>query len=353
MSTRNSNIEVLRIIAMVMVLSLHSFLWNLASGSDGYIHEFSLGVCFDYFRESLCICAVNVFVLISGYYGIKWKLKSFLNFVFQVCFWSLGLYLMLLLFGKVSYSNSELFYRFVGVIGNYWFVEAYLGLYLLSPILNLWLDRTPRRSVLVLTLLFILFEVVSELLGLKRNFVRGYNTLAFCGIYMIGKLLYLYKDKLSTYLSISTLKRTLLYVLFALIITSISLYKLFVKGNDYMTIQLSFNYAYSNPLVIIEGILLFLVFIPLKFDNKYVNFFACSNFSVYLFHMHPNIQDRYYLICGQLYDRPFLFHLLALIGLFCGIVLFAVLVDKIRMRFFEWIYPKCEIFFVKLWNTRG
>lgn len=352
MSARNSNIELLRIIAMIMILSLHSFVWNRASGSDGYIRTFSFGVCFDYFRESLCLCAVNVYVLISGYYGIKWRWKSFLGFVFQVCFWSLGIYLLLLIIGKATYSNTELFHRFIGVIGNYWFVEAYLGLYLLSPILNIYLEKTPRKSIFVLILLFILFEVVSELLGSTRNFIRGYNTLAFCGIYMIGRLLFLYRDKLTSYLAIPTYKRLLFYVLIAMTIASVSLYKLIVKGNDYMTIQTSFNFAYSNPLVIIESVLLFLLFIPMKFDNKYVNYFATSIFAVYLFHLHPNLKERYYSFCGQLYDQPFLQHLLALICLFCGIVLVSVFVDKIRMRVFMLMYPKCKSLFVKLWNSK-
>ena len=70
---RQSNIEALRLLSMLMVLNLHSF-W-------GYVHNHGSVVfqAFDFFRESTSICAVNVFILISGYFGIKWKVKSFFN----------------------------------------------------------------------------------------------------------------------------------------------------------------------------------------------------------------------------------------------------------------------------------
>ena len=67
--TRQSNIEALRLLSMLMVLNLHSF-W-------GFEHGSGILQAVDFFRESTSICAVNTFLIISGYFGINWKFKSF------------------------------------------------------------------------------------------------------------------------------------------------------------------------------------------------------------------------------------------------------------------------------------
>ena len=63
--TRESNIELLRIISMIMVVVLHFFYhgeilrWTTVE-SSGYLTYWSV--------EALAFVAVNVFVLISGYF---------------------------------------------------------------------------------------------------------------------------------------------------------------------------------------------------------------------------------------------------------------------------------------------
>ena len=60
---RQSNIELLRILVMLGVVVLHMNLYGLKMAA-----EFSGKFIFMHFTESLFICAVNVFVLITGYF---------------------------------------------------------------------------------------------------------------------------------------------------------------------------------------------------------------------------------------------------------------------------------------------
>lgn len=69
-SIRESNMELLRVLCMLFIvcghiISAHKF--DLIGGCSYYINHF--------FR-SFTIIAVNVYVLISGYYGIKLKVKK-------------------------------------------------------------------------------------------------------------------------------------------------------------------------------------------------------------------------------------------------------------------------------------
>lgn len=67
---RKSNIELLRIVSMLMILVLHSFY------TPPHLHIVDIQVCTNYFIESLCICAVNMFVITSGYFSIKQNFRS-------------------------------------------------------------------------------------------------------------------------------------------------------------------------------------------------------------------------------------------------------------------------------------
>lgn len=68
---RNFNMELLRIISMFMVLVLHCLLTTGAL-------EYSSGIRYYvyWFMEALCIIAVDVFVLITGYFMIESKFKA-------------------------------------------------------------------------------------------------------------------------------------------------------------------------------------------------------------------------------------------------------------------------------------
>ena len=72
-SKRNANIELLRILSMFMVLVLHALGWSGAlehlSGAQYWVY---------WFIEALAIIAVNVFMLISGYFQVTcfFKIKN-------------------------------------------------------------------------------------------------------------------------------------------------------------------------------------------------------------------------------------------------------------------------------------
>lgn len=73
-NSRLSNIELVRIIAISMILLLHVV-------GHGYKAEG--------WSVNFAMIGVNLFVLISGYFGINFKWKSVLNLIFTVYFYIL------------------------------------------------------------------------------------------------------------------------------------------------------------------------------------------------------------------------------------------------------------------------
>lgn len=90
---RELNIEILRIISMVLVLLNHSY-WNAGFFKIDMVHSdllLSVGVLELYGWIFVC---VPCFIVISGYFGIRWKWKGLFNYLFQIGFWGGLVYLL-------------------------------------------------------------------------------------------------------------------------------------------------------------------------------------------------------------------------------------------------------------------
>ena len=88
---RNLNFELLRIIAMFMVVMLHVNLFGgLLSGYKPTLYPVPFLV--SNFIEFLCIIAPNLYVLISGYFlsnkKYPFKIEKLFYLILVTCFWS-------------------------------------------------------------------------------------------------------------------------------------------------------------------------------------------------------------------------------------------------------------------------
>lgn len=76
---RSSNIELLRIIAITFVLILHTRFDGILAVYDGGL---TLSHICRFAFEALAIVGVNVFVMISGYFGIRLTARSIGRYCF-------------------------------------------------------------------------------------------------------------------------------------------------------------------------------------------------------------------------------------------------------------------------------
>lgn len=81
---RQVNIELLRMIAMVLVLLTHT---QFGKGDISLVHSDLLRAIGNYEVDSWTFVCVPSFVVISGYFGIHWKWKGLFNYLFQIGFW--------------------------------------------------------------------------------------------------------------------------------------------------------------------------------------------------------------------------------------------------------------------------
>lgn len=286
---RNSNFELMRIISMIFIVLGHILLHgNLIINCDNAIVKYILQ-----FLQYIIIIHVNSFVLLSGYFQSKsnFKLTKFLGLLIQVMFYNMLILAVGIKLGLIQNYDSLTFINrlFFSSVNEYWFIKMYIVVYLMSNIINKFIECLNKKSYQkVLILVFFIFSVMSFITGGKFFVNDGYNFYNFIFLYLIGGYLRRYNIK---EIKISKYRVILILVFFLMAIINFSLVELAYFVNDSSGIVyeisnriLNFKLLYSTPFVIIQTISYFLFFETLKLKNKTINFLSSCVFGVYLFH---------------------------------------------------------------------
>lgn len=309
---RNSNLELLRLLSMLMILNLHSF-W-------GYTHGSGLGQAVDFFRECTSICAVNAFLIISGYFGIRWKIKSFFNLIFQLFFYAFLVYVISSLLGVIDFSISGLLSNLKCLYVHWGFITWYLLLYICSPLLNAFVENVTSKQLFGYIIILILSE---------HLMTRDYSFLNYCTMYLIGKYISITGAVNNTRIKPGFLYWILSFFIFVLVYVS---FKYMHADTAIRMSTLPWGLDYASPLVILQAVFLFIWFARLKVQSKVVNWCATSCLSIFLIHMHPAIkQIGYYGYTESLYLLPVFEHIGKLLLLMMIVFFGSILIDKIRI----------------------
>lgn len=324
MAARQSNIELLRIIAMMMVLFLHA---NGAIGPFVQLSDTHNGVeeFVRLFLEIACVVSVNAFIMISGWFGIKPSVKGICSLFFQLIFYGLIIALVYRISGRAPVSLKETFLSCLGI--TYWFIPAYVILYILSPFLNSFLDNAPKNTLGVLIVAYFVAQLVYGRFGDQGHFHAGYSALSFVGLYLAAGYLKRYPFRASS------LSSGVDFCIYGFLTLATSLLGFFI-GGSILTGSHSVL-AYNNPLIILSTFFFFLGFSKLRIQSKAINWIASSAFAIYLIHMNHLVKIDYRMLMSDLYHNNspiigalMIFVAVILVGAFC------VLVDKIRV--FTW-----------------
>lgn len=332
-TNRVSNIELLRIVAMFMVLLFHANMWSLECcyNEVGLLNDFNANIqsLFNINLESgiTCIC-VNLFVIISGFFGIKLNLKKIKAFVFQCVFIGFVAFLLYWILNPcMKFSGGVICQILVSGLAN-WFVRMYLLLMFASPALNMYIKSLETNNLIKVTLLLLILSSVLGFNGLYfNNFASGYSFDFFIVLYFVGACLYRYRSEIKNKIKKSHILIFYLTSLSVLVIWA--LYK--NKSGCY------FNYDYNNPLILMMSIAVFSLFIKMNFTSKIVNVVAQGCFAVFLLHTNDLLGSYFKRVIQYLYVNiasDLLFIMLVMFFL-TSIYLFALLIDFFRRKVYK------------------
>lgn len=268
---RQSNFELLRIIAMLLVLAVHANFYSLDAVSKNDFLSDPVPSFTRSFLQAIAIVCVNVFVLISGYFRIRPSLKGFCNLCFQCLFASFVVFVIMKI-GKTPVSFKD-YASFLYLLPNVaWFIKSYIALYLVTPILNIYLDNSSQRTQRLVLIAFFVFQTVYGWTNAAPFYEFGYSAFSFIGLYLLAQYFRKYRTVKN--------KSRCVYVYISCMIGITLLYfgcTMIGGGVD--------AYAYIDPLVIIGALSLVLLFSKIQIkSSKAINWIAQSCFMVYLLH---------------------------------------------------------------------
>lgn len=329
MKERQQNFELLRIIAMFMIVISHvSTHYILAY--DVELASFN-GLLLSILRSLIFIC-VNVYILITGYFSVhstKLKFRKLLNVALLPGFISVVLLIILMSFGAVDFNIWQILGKFFATLkGEYWFISNYFALYLFIPLLNKIFHALSKQEVQ--QLLFLNFLVGTLWSSFLENdvivgFNSGFSLIFFVFLYFIGAYIRTYgaffkdfnkKEYLSAYLIIGVLTGVLQFL---------------IPAVDFVN--------YNGPSELIMSYCFFMFISKIEVKSIKINYIATYVLSVYLVHEQNEVREL-------IWDSPFIHQIIGFsqITFIPAVILVAVLVFTVSWvigwlltNIFEWL----------------
>lgn len=339
--TRNSNLELYRILCMLLIVAHHFAVHGFAESEITYcLNKYVV----DLFASGGKI-GVDGFILISGYFMVnsQYNFKKFLKLEGEVWFYSVGIILLFLTvlhptspFGIGSMIKAA----FPLIFNEYWFVTSFVVLMLFSPVLN-HIAHTVRKQTYQM-LLGIIFVCAGILPVFLNVYYMTDKITWFVFLYLLAGYVRLYCPAPQKR---NGQKHFMVAVFFYLLLAASSIACNWAGaqfGSEKLLQKSRYFMLESSPLVFIVSFELFMGFLRMKeFKNKTINMIAGAAFGVYL--IHDNKFMRGYLWdtifqCKEHYQSSFL----PLYGCMAVLLIYIVCtcVELIRQRTVEKIWMR-------------
>ena len=293
---RNYGIDLLRVFLMLMIVAGHLL---VHTGIRGELANFSFKWNYTWICQTILLCAVNCFVLITGYFANvnshSIRIKKLLLLYGQVLFYSVSIYLILLVLGKTNHSLFGILFETINAVfpfssGQYWFFSSYILLMLLAPFLNLMLSKLNDFALKILTAVIIaLFYVlpIFQIVFMQFDVSEGMGIIGFITLYIIGHALKRFKIKIPKVACVFGI------ILNCAMIFASKIVLAFIVEKLQMNVGSSLLYNYNMITQLVNAVLLLFLFKEIKIKKtgaKIISFISASTFGIYLLHEHPNIR---------------------------------------------------------------
>nr|WP_295677046.1 acyltransferase family protein [uncultured Intestinibacter sp.] len=316
---RSSNFELLRIISIIMIITLHYLeYYALPHANIGTLNYYII-----HFIESVCIMGVNCFVLITGYFLInkdKVNIRKIIDLLLMVAFYGFIFYFMMMFINKSEFNIKEFIKAIIPFLaGKRWFVRTYMILFLIAPYINKSLITLSKKSFQILIIiLMIFFSIWPSFVPYPPVDDFGYGIINFIVLYVIGAYIKLhFKNNKNIVIDL---------IIYIICIISTYLFSLYYGP----------SWGYNFITNICGSIILFIIFSKLKIKSYKINYIASFVFGIYIVHCDFQTQDLVFnklLKCKLYSNSQFLIpHML-----FSIIILFIIslIIDIIRKQIFR------------------
>lgn len=351
---RSSNIELLRIIAMFLIILHHTIVHGVLDKQtfDFFaLSYFSKHVLTVFIMQSMIILGkmgVAIFIIITGYFMVysTAKLVKLIKVWLPIFFYSVVLFLFCVAIGQQPFSiEDSIKSAFPVVSNNYWFMTGYIVMYLFIPFINTFLkNATTTQRLLVLGLLFVTNIVVPIIFVTAPSHAAALganNIVSFVFLYLVGAEL-----RLRSILQKKNLKlgRMIFWGAFTGYIASVGcldLIGLITRQNFFIKHATVLSGTGSNGLFALGMAIGFFIMIgnhSMQYQPS-INMVAGSTLSVYLIHDNSYIRPWLWHTVFRLDSVSSELWLSAVAKIFVIsslVFIVATLIDLIRRRLFDY-----------------
>ena len=310
---RNSNLELLRILAMFLIISHHYILHGaLPLEEMPYTIHKVIALCLSAGGRS----GVSLFLLISGYFSIRstFNVKRVITLIVKVWVFSVLLFLVfhLILTPDATLNIKSLVKIFLpSTFTQWWFATVFIILSLLSPFINIALRAlTQNQHKNLVVLLIVIWCIIPTFTAAEFGFSR----LAWAvSLYIISAYFSLYPPKIRFNVHIGL-------CVFWLIVLFTSIFILEYLGRFHSVFSTNSQYfcSFNKLPVFMFSLELFLIFTNMKPRySKVINTVASTTFGIYL--IHENVLTRPY-IWKTLFDNTEYYGSLVFFARYAGVV---------------------------------
>ena len=292
-SNRQYGIDFLKIISMLMIVLLHILNHG---GVLKELNSFSAQYAAAHFLQCMAVCAVNVYVMISGYLYVEkdFKFQNIVRLWITVLFYSVTLPLLLKFSGQDIGIKTILSGFFPILRSQYWFFTQYFALFFMIPVLN-WVIKNRQLAKRTLITLVLLLAVL-PVFALGKDLFRvsdGYSFIWFIVLYLCGG--YIKEYHVDTKISPKGAIIGYISCVFLIWLLEIGTYVIVseVFGDTRYT---EIFVHYTSPLVLGSAFFLLVLFSKIKFKSTMITSIlptiSALTFGVYLIHDNPSIREK-------------------------------------------------------------
>ena len=345
---RNSNLELLRIICMILIIGHHLVVHSDFTVNSEITFNTILAQIFSLGGK----IGTNIFVIITGYFMInsQFKVKKLLKLIFEVFTYSTIILGITKIFA-ITDIDLELQIKSIlpTIYSLYWFPTTYIIVYILSPYINKIINLFDKKTLkkMILTLLIIQC-VIPTFTG--TNF--AFNRISwFITLYIMGAYIRKNEDEFK-----NRNYKKICFVTFIILILSVVVINLIgtkIKvALDYTTYFADMNMI---PAVIIS-FALFFIFKNIKIkDSVIINSIASTTFGIYLIHDNEIIRNilwkDIFNINNYITSNYFVIYCIIAVSIVFIVCMF---IDYIRKgtieKLFIYIYDKVEMPIINIYR---
>ncbi len=270
--------DILRVIAMIMVITIH--VSNVYSRSFGVIGDKSFIISLIF--NTVSRISVPIFIMISGAllldrsFDLKKYLKRIIKFIILIIVWDI---IYLLWEWKYLGITYDQLYKLLlnPYRAHLWFLYTIVLLYALQPVLRIILNKCNKTAKYIL---LIAWFILSTACMLNHTIANIFTIFSYIGFFIVGKYLY-------DFIKNNDLRKyNILFILVMIICFTTSILLNYFSSMKYNMFY-NLYFAYRTPFIILASFSFYaLVISNYRKDslNKVIMKLSDLSFGVYLIH---------------------------------------------------------------------